>query len=111
MPPLGERDDVQARRHQLPRPDLANLRRSRFDARGTRRQRCLPQPAVLGSPRILARFRSGGPPEVRDQLNRILQGWSTYFDYGSRKTAYRAIDNYVYQGMEWLGESPSVQAS
>jgi len=31
------------------------LRRSRFDARGTRRQRCLPQPAVLGSPRILAR--------------------------------------------------------
>ncbi len=60
-PPLGERDDVQARRHQLPRPGLGNLRRSRFDARGTRRQRCLPQPAVLGSPRILARFRSGGP--------------------------------------------------
>jgi hypothetical protein len=47
--PLGERDDVQARRHQLPRPGLGNLRRSRFDARGTRRQRWLPQPAVLGS--------------------------------------------------------------
>ena len=60
-PPLGERDDVQARRHQLPRPGLANLRRSRFDARWTRRQRCLPQPAVLGSPRILARLHSGGP--------------------------------------------------
>src|SRR6201993_4606603 len=64
-PPLGERDDVQARRHQLPRPGLGNLRRSRFDARGTRRQRCLPQPAVLGSPRILARFRSGGPATGR----------------------------------------------
>ena len=33
----------------LPFPDHSfDLRRSRFDARGTRRQRCLPQPAVLG---------------------------------------------------------------
>ncbi len=38
-------------------------------------------------------------PEVRDQLNRILRGWSAYFNYGSRKAAYRAIDNYVYQGV------------
>jgi len=38
-------------------------------------------------------------PEVRDQLNRILRGWSTYFNHGSRKAAYRAIDNYVYQGV------------
>jgi RNA-directed DNA polymerase len=37
--------------------------------------------------------------EVRDQLNRILRGWSAYFSYGSRKAAYRAIDNYVYQGV------------
>jgi hypothetical protein len=49
-PPLGKRDDVQAWRQQLPRPGLDNLRRSRFDARGTRRQRRLPRPAVLGSP-------------------------------------------------------------
>jgi hypothetical protein len=31
-PPLGERDELQARRHQLPRSGLGNLRRSRFDA-------------------------------------------------------------------------------
>src|SRR6201993_2549404 len=42
-PPLGKRGDIQAWRHQPPGPRLVNLRRSRFDARGTRRQRCLPQ--------------------------------------------------------------------
>jgi RNA-directed DNA polymerase len=35
-------------------------------------------------------------PEVRDQLNRILRGWSNYFGYGTRLMAYRAVDNYVY---------------
>jgi RNA-directed DNA polymerase len=45
---------------------------------------------------MLARFRSGGPPEVRDQLNRILRGWSTYFNHASRKMAYRAIGNDIY---------------
>ena len=34
-------------------------------------------------------------PDVRDQLNRILRGWSTYFSYGTRLMAYRAVDNYV----------------
>ena len=59
-PPLGERDDVQARRHQLPRPGLANLRRSRFDARGTRRQRSSlsePSAPVGGLERALALFQ------------------------------------------------------
>jgi RNA-directed DNA polymerase len=35
-------------------------------------------------------------PEVRGQLNRKLRGWSTYFSYGTRLMAYRAVDNYVY---------------
>ena len=35
-------------------------------------------------------------PDVRDQLNSLLRGWSTYFSYGTRLTAYRAADNYVY---------------
>jgi len=35
--------------------------------------------------------------EVRDRLNQILRGWSAYFSYGTRTTAYRAVDNYVYQ--------------
>src|SRR5947199_201316 len=27
-------------------------------------------------------------PEVRDQLNRLLRGWSNYFRYGTRQRAY-----------------------
>jgi len=37
--------------------------------------------------------------EVRDRLNRMLQGWSNYFSHGTRLPAYRAVDNYVYQGV------------
>ena len=36
-------------------------------------------------------------PEVRDQLNGILRGWSNYFDYGTLLMAYRAVDHYVYE--------------
>src|SRR6202795_241359 len=35
-------------------------------------------------------------PEVRNQLNRILRGWSNSFGYGTRLMAYRAVDHYVY---------------
>jgi RNA-directed DNA polymerase len=35
-------------------------------------------------------------PDVRDRLNRLLRGWSTYFGYGTRLPAYRAVDNHVY---------------
>jgi RNA-directed DNA polymerase len=35
-------------------------------------------------------------PEVRHRLNRQLRGWSSYFSYGTRLMAYRAVDNYVY---------------
>ncbi len=33
--------------------------------------------------------------QVRTRLNRVLRGWSAYFDQGTRLMAYRAIDNYV----------------
>jgi RNA-directed DNA polymerase len=33
--------------------------------------------------------------EVRDRLNQILRGWSAYFSYGSRATAYREVNRYV----------------
>jgi RNA-directed DNA polymerase len=35
-------------------------------------------------------------PDVRDRLNSLLRGWSSYFGYGTRLMAYRAIDNHVY---------------
>ena len=34
-------------------------------------------------------------PEVRDQLNRLLRGWSAYFCYGTRGRAYKAVDHHV----------------
>ena len=35
-------------------------------------------------------------PEIRDQLNSLLRGWSAYFDHGTRLIAYREVDNSVY---------------
>ena len=35
--------------------------------------------------------------EVRDTLNRSLLGWSNYFSFGTRSSAYRAVDHYVYE--------------
>src|SRR6266705_353982 len=37
----------------------------------------------------------GSWEEVRDRLNQILRGWSAYFSYGSRATAYREVNRYV----------------
>jgi RNA-directed DNA polymerase len=35
-------------------------------------------------------------PEVRDQLNGLLRGWTNHFSYGTRLAAYRGIDHHVY---------------
>jgi RNA-directed DNA polymerase len=44
---------------------------------------------------ILQPCHTGAWPEVRDRLNALIRGWSTYFSYGTRLMAYRAIDNFV----------------
>src|SRR5690242_20640614 len=36
-------------------------------------------------------------PEVRDTLNRFLLGWSNYFCHGTRRSAFRSADRYVYE--------------
>jgi len=36
-------------------------------------------------------------PEVRDTLNSSLLGWSNYFCHGTRRSAFRGIDRYVYE--------------
>ena len=46
---------------------------------------------------LLVPGEMGTWPDVRDQLNRLLRGWSAYFGYGSRLPAYRAVDNHVYE--------------
>ena len=45
---------------------------------------------------LLVPGNKGSWPIVRDQLNSLLRGWSTYFSYGTRLSAYRAIDHHVY---------------
>jgi RNA-directed DNA polymerase len=45
---------------------------------------------------ILVHRNKGAWPEVRDRLNRLLRGWTSYFGYGTRLLAYRAIDHHVY---------------
>ena len=44
---------------------------------------------------LLVPGNTGPWPEVRDRLNRLLRGWAAYFGYGTRLTAYRAVDNHV----------------
>jgi RNA-directed DNA polymerase len=34
---------------------------------------------------------------VRDALNKSLLGWSNYFSYGPRRSAFRGVDRYVYE--------------
>jgi RNA-directed DNA polymerase len=49
-------------------------------------------------PRISAILHRGNNDpwgEVCAKLNRVLKGWSGYFDYGTCTAAYRAIDNHV----------------
>jgi RNA-directed DNA polymerase len=45
---------------------------------------------------LLGRYNMAPWPDVRDQLNRILRGWSNYFGYGTRLMAYQVVDHYVY---------------
>jgi RNA-directed DNA polymerase len=49
---------------------------------------------------LLARSRTDPWAEVRERLNQKLRGWSAYFSYGTRTTAYRAVDNYVQRGVQ-----------
>ena len=46
---------------------------------------------------LLGRHNVAPWPEVRDDLNRILRGWSNYFGYGTRMKAYRAVEHHVYE--------------
>ena len=48
---------------------------------------------------LLVRGNHDPWPEVRDQLNAMLRGWSGYFSYGTRLMAYRAVDNHVYEAV------------
>jgi len=48
---------------------------------------------------LLIPSNTGTWEEVRDRLNQILRGWSAYFSYGTRATAYGAVDNYVYESV------------
>ena len=36
---------------------------------------------------------------VRNRINHVIAGWSSYFSYGTRLMAYRAVDQYVYDSV------------
>jgi RNA-directed DNA polymerase len=44
---------------------------------------------------LLGTGENGPWPQVRDRLNRLLAGWSSYFSHGTRLSAYRAVDRHV----------------
>jgi RNA-directed DNA polymerase len=48
---------------------------------------------------LLVPGNTGTWEEVRERLNQILRGWSSYFSYGTRAAAYRAVRNYVYESV------------
>jgi RNA-directed DNA polymerase len=39
---------------------------------------------------------------VVTELNAVLRGWATYFSYGTRLMAYRAVDHYVYERVRYF---------
>jgi RNA-directed DNA polymerase len=45
--------------------------------------------------KLLVPANQGTWPEVSDRLNQMLRGWSSYFRYGTRYQAYRAVDHHV----------------
>ena len=54
-------------------------------------------------------------PEVRDMLSRSLLGWSNYFCQGTCRSAFRGVDQYVYERVrdflarrhKWQGAGPN----
>ena len=44
---------------------------------------------------LLVPGNKGAWPQVRSQLNSRLTGWAAYYGYGTRASAYRAVDRYV----------------
>ena len=44
---------------------------------------------------LLRPCETGAWPQVRDQLNRLLGGWSAYFGYGTLNAAYGASTDHV----------------
>jgi RNA-directed DNA polymerase len=45
--------------------------------------------------RVLQSGNQAPWPEVVARLNRMLEGWANYFNYGTRSTAYQAVNRYV----------------
>jgi RNA-directed DNA polymerase len=45
---------------------------------------------------VLRPWNTGTWPEVADRVNRMLVGWSNYFNHGTLYRVYRAVDNHVY---------------
>jgi RNA-directed DNA polymerase len=51
----------------------------------------------IGGGNLLVPGNNDPWPEVRDTLNRSLLGWSNYFCHGTCRSAFRDVDQYVYE--------------
>jgi RNA-directed DNA polymerase len=61
--------------------------------------------------KLLRPCEKGAWPDVRDRLNALLRGWSTYFCYGTTMIAYRAVERNVYNRVRrFLIERHKVQS-
>jgi RNA-directed DNA polymerase len=58
---------------------------------------------------VLVPGNKGAWSEVRNRLNSILRGWSSYFNYGTRLQAYRAVENHVAERVRhFLGQRQQI---
>jgi len=72
-----------------------------YTGNGCRRMDARPSSKSVGRVKrklhdVLRPWNNAAWPEVAEQVNRVMVGWSNYFSHGTVYYAYRAVDNHLY---------------